>query len=408
MAIRYDDSDQAEELARRARTFMDEVVLSVERKFLGDGPVPASVIDTLRDEAREYDIYAPQIESEYGGMGMSFRDALPVFEEAGRSMLGPPAMRVDGPDEGTMHLLELVGTDAQKEEYLRPLVAGKIKSAFSMTEPLQGGGSDPKMIKTSATRDGDEWIINGHKWWTSQGTESDVLVVLARTDHNAHPYEGSSLFLVPKDADGINITREIPHMADEMIDMSHVEVIYEDVRVSAENLLGERNEGFTHAQQRLGPARLTHCMRYSGRAKRALNVAKQYMSIREGFGSPIAEKQAPRFEIADAETRLHAARTMVRHAANQISNGYEARTEVAMCKVFTANVVQDAVDTALQFCGAHGIGKDLPISDFYENVRRFRIVDGPDEVHRRVIARDTFDEVETNELECISRYHGEG
>jgi acyl-CoA dehydrogenase len=402
--MEYDDSDVGKDLANRAHDLMEEVILPVERKHRDGEFVPWEVINDLRKEAREYGIYAPQISEHYGGMGVSFRDALPVFEEAGRSLLGPPAMRVDGPDEGTMHLLELVGSESQKDEYLRPLVAGKIKSAFSMTEPLQGGGADPKMVKTTAERDGDEWIIDGHKWWTSQGIEAAFLVVLARTDTEAHPYEGCSLFIVPTDADGVTLERDIPHMGDDVVEMSHAEITYDGVHVPTENLLGDLDAGFVHAQQRLVPARLTHCMRYSGRAQRALNVAKAYASEREAFGSTIANKQAPRFSIVDAETNLHAIRTMVRHAADKIVNGDQARIEVAMCKVFAAQATQAAIDTALQICGGHGIAKDLPIADFYQNVRRFRIVDGPDEVHKRTIARQVFDDVPTEELDTVPRF----
>ncbi|MFB6205546.1 MAG: acyl-CoA dehydrogenase family protein, partial [Haloglomus sp.] len=175
----YHDSDRATELAERAREFMDEVVIPTEREHLGDGPVDESLIEDLRAEARERGVYCPQIAETHGGMGESFRDVLPLFEEAGRSLLGAPAMRVDAPDEGNMHTIELVGTEEQKEEYLEPLVAGDIRSGFSMTEPRAGAGSDPKMIKTTAEKDGDEWVIDGHKWWTTQGDESDVLIVMA-------------------------------------------------------------------------------------------------------------------------------------------------------------------------------------------------------------------------------------
>ncbi|MXV63989.1 acyl-CoA dehydrogenase [Natronorubrum sp. JWXQ-INN-674] len=412
--MQYADSDQAQELAERARALMDEVVLPIERERSGGMTVSSGTVADLRQSAREYDVYAPQISEAYGGMGMSFRDALPVFEEAGRSLLGPVAMRVDAPDEGNMHLLELAGDEIQKETYLEPLVKGELKSGFSMTEPMQGAGSDPKMIRTTAekdaaegttaSRDGDEWVINGHKWWTTQGVEADVLFVLARTDPDAHPYEGCSLFIVPTDADGVEIVRDVPHMGGGPRGASHAEIRYENVRVPEEHLLGELNRGFTHAQERLGPARLTHCMRFSGMAQRALEIAKAYTSEREGFGSTLSEKQSLRYRIADAETRLHVARTAIRDAADRIDAGDEARIPVSMCKVFTANVTQDAIDLAVQCCGANGIGKDLPLADFYESVRQFRIVDGADEVHRRVIARDAFEDVAREELEPLTRF----
>ncbi len=402
--MEYDDSQTATAVAARTRDFVNEIVIPVEREHLGTEPVPPGTVEDLRDEARDRDIYGPQLPTEYGGLGMSYRDMLPVFEAAGRSLLAPAAIRVDAPDEGNMHTLELFGTEHQKEEWLRPLAAGDIASGFSMTEPLQGAGSDPKMIQTTAERDGDEWVINGHKWWTTNGTAADILLVLARTDDDKHPYEGCSLILVPADTDGVEIVRDIPHLGGGVTGQGHAEIKYHDVRVPAENLLGNLNEGFKHAQERLGPARLTHCMRFSGMAERALDIAKAYAEEREAFGTPLADKQALRFDIADAWTQLHAARTMVRHAARQIEAGSEARIEVAMSKVFAADAVENAIDTAVQICGGNGIGKDLPLADFYENVRWFSIVDGADEVHQRVIAREAFRNVDPSAITGITRY----
>ncbi|EMA42935.1 acyl-CoA dehydrogenase family protein [Halobiforma nitratireducens] len=402
--MQYADSDRAREVADRAHALMEEVVLPLERERAGGMALSSGTIADLREAAREYDVYAPQIPEEYGGMGLGFRDSLPTFEEAGRSLLGQVAMRVDAPDEGNMHLLELAGDDLQKETYLEPLVAGDIRSGFSMTEPMQGAGSDPKMIETTAERDGNEWVIDGHKWWTTQGVEADVLIVLARTDEDAHPYQGCSLFLVPADAEGVEIVRDVPHMGGGPLGVSHAEIRYDSVRVPEEHLLGELNKGFAHAQQRLGPARLTHCMRYSGMAQRSLEIAKAYLTERRGFDSSLSEKQSLRHRIADAETQLHVARTAIRDAADRIAAGDDARVPVSMCKVFTANVTQDAIDLAVQCCGANGIGKDLPLSDFYESVRQFRIVDGTDEVHRRVIARAAFEDVNADELEPLTRF----
>ncbi|MFC4358911.1 acyl-CoA dehydrogenase family protein [Halobium salinum] len=404
--MEYHDSAEAREFADRVRTFVDEVVIPVEREHLGDGPADDGTVADLRAEARERDLYAPQVSEAWGGLGMAFDDVLPAFEAAGRSLLGPAALRVDAPDEGNMHLLELVGTDEQQERWLPDLVAGETSSGFSMTEPLQGAGSDPKMMRTRARQEGDEWVVDGHKWWTTGGSEADVLVVMARTDPDAHPYEGCSLFLVPADADGVEIERDVPHLADGVTGIGHAEIVYDRVRVPDTALLGEENRGFAHAQQRLGPARLTHCMRFSGMADRALEVAKAYASEREAFGSSLSEKSSLRHEIADAETRLHAVRTVVRDAADRIARDEEARVPVSMAKLFAAEVTNDAIDTALQYCGANGIGKDLPLADFYAAVRQFRIVDGADEVHRRVVARDAFSDVDEGAIEGITRYRG--
>nr|WP_254821730.1 acyl-CoA dehydrogenase family protein [Haloglomus halophilum] len=415
MDIPYDDSERGREVAARTREFVDEVVLPEERALFGgrDERSPAdrqdeaeSLIDDLREDARELDVYGPQIPEAYGGLGMDFDDLLPVFEEAGRSILAMRAMHVAAPDEGNIHILDEAGTEAQKEKYLRPLANAEITSGFSMTEPLDGSGSDPKAIRTTAEKEGDEWVIDGHKWWTTQGSDADFLIVVARTNQEAHPYMGVSLFIVDADADGVELVRDVPHMGE--AGMAHSEIRYDGVRVPEENLLGTKDAGFAIAQQRLGPARLTHCMRFVGMADRSLDVAKAYMHEREAFGEPLAEKQALRFDIAEAETRLHAVRTMVRHAARQIAAGEQARTEVAMTKTFAAGVVQDVIDDCVQVCGGNGIGKDLPLADFYENVRCFRIIDGADEVHKRSIARAALDpdDVASEEVEHITRFDG--
>jgi len=404
MVVSYADSDRAQELGERARQFVDEQVIPVERDHLGEGPVSESVIDDLQQTARDYGVYCPQIPEEYGGMGEDLRDVLPLFEAAGRSLLGPTAMRVAAPDEGNMHTLELVGTGEQKERWLEPLVAGEIDSGFAMTEPMQGAGSDPKMLQTTAERDGDDWVLDGHKWWTTGGVDADLYLVMARTDLDAHPYEGSSILLVPADTDGVEIVRDIPHMGQGLVPENHAEIRFDGVRVPAENLLGAPGAGFAIAQQRLGPARLTHCMRFSGMAERALDIATAYTSEREAFGESLDEKQALRFEVADAEIELHAARSMVRHAAEKLARGEQARTEVAMAKVYAANTAQDVIDFAVQACGANGIGKDLPLADFYQAVRAFRIVDGADEVHRRSVAREAFRDVDPSEVDHVTRF----
>jgi acyl-CoA dehydrogenase len=221
--VSYNDSAEARALAERAHELMEEVVLPRERELAGGMSVSESTVEELREAAREYGVYAPQISEEYGGMGYSFREVLPTFEEAGRSFLGQEAMRVDAPDQGNMDLLELHGTELQKEEYLEPLVEGDLVSGFAMTEPIQGGGSDPKMLQTTAERDGDEWVIDGHKWWTTNGIRADVLLVFARTDQEAHPYEGCSVFIVPTDADGVDIVRNIPHMGADVDLHGHAE-----------------------------------------------------------------------------------------------------------------------------------------------------------------------------------------
>jgi acyl-CoA dehydrogenase len=401
--MEYDDPPAGAAVAERTREFVDEVVRPVEREYLGKGRVPPETIAELQQQAREYEVYAPQIPEEHGGLGLTLREALPVFEAAGQSLLGPPALRVDAPDEGNMHTLELVGTEEQRERWLDPLARGEARSAFAMTEPMPGGGADPKALRTTAERDGDEWVVDGHKWWATNGSVADVFLVLARTDPDAHPYEGTSIILVPADADGVEVVRDIPHLEGGLLDVSHAEVTFDEVRVPEANLLGTENAGFVIAQQRLGPARLTHCMRFCGMADRALGIARAYASERSAFGDPLAEKQSVRFRIARREVDLHAARTMVRHAARALESG-DARTEVAAAKYFAANAAGQAVDDAVQICGGAGVSRDLPLSDFYAHVRQFRIYDGPDEVHLRTIARDAFEDVPEGELDLLPRF----
>ncbi len=400
--MEYHDSEKAKEVAGRVADFMDEVVIPREREALATGEeITMDEIHDMWDLAKERDLFAPQVSEEYGGQGLDFSDMLPSFEQVGRSLIGALSIRANAPQEGNMHTLEFAGTEDQKEEYLRPLVQGDISSAFAMTEPKVGAGSDPKMLQSTAVKDGDEWVINAHKWWTSDGLDADFYLLMARTDLDAHPYEGTSIILVPRDADGVEVQRNIPHLGGHGIterEGGHAEVKFDNVRVPVENTIGEEGEGFRIAQLRLGGGRLTHCMRYSGMAERSLDIAKAYLQEREAFGSKLEEKQALRHRIADAETRLHAARTMVRHAARELDES-DARIEVAMSKMFTANVTNETIDLALQCCGGNGIGKDLPIAHFYENVRAFRIVDGADEVHRRSIARWAFEDVDETEIE---------
>ncbi|ARS90259.1 acyl-CoA dehydrogenase family protein [Natrarchaeobaculum aegyptiacum] len=400
--MEYHDSEKAKEVAGRVEAFMDEVVIPREREALETGePITMDEIHDFWEMAKERDLFAPQVPEEYGGQGLGFRDMLPSFEQVGRSLVGALSIRANAPQEGNMHTLEFAGTEDQKEEWLRPLVQGEISSAFAMTEPKVGAGSDPKMLQSTAVKDGDEWVINAHKWWTSDGLNADFYLVMVRTDLEAHPYEGTSIILVPRDADGVEVVRNVPHLGGHGIterEGGHAEVKFENVRVPVENTIGEENEGFRIAQLRLGGGRLTHCMRYSGMAERSLDIAKAYLAEREAFGTTLEEKQALRHRIADAETRLHAARCMVRHAARELDDS-DARIEVAMAKMYTANVVTDIIDLSLQACGGNGIGKDLPIAYFYESVRPFRIVDGADEVHRRSIARWAFEDIDESEIE---------
>lgn len=253
--MNYHDSERAKSVASRVEHFMDEVVIPREQRALANGDlISKDELEDLWEMAKERELFAPQMPEEYGGQGLKFRDMLPSFEQVGRSLVGALAIRAHAPQEGNMHTLEMAGTEAQKEAWLRPLVEGDISSGFSMTEPMQGGGSDPKMLQTTAVKDGDEWVINGHKWWTTDGYDADFLLVMARTDLDAHPYEGTSIILVPSDTDGVTVVRNLEHVNGHVLTEAaggSAEIKYDDVRVPIENTIGEEGAGFTVAQRRL-------------------------------------------------------------------------------------------------------------------------------------------------------------
>ena len=243
------------------------------------------------------------------------------------------------------------------------------------------------MLQTTAVRDGDEWVINGHKWFTSNGEIASFLIIMAVTDPDVHPYQGSTLFISPIDAEGINIVRDVPTMGIKDFG-GHVEIKYENLRVPHSAILGEEGQGFMLAQSRLGPARLTHCMRWTGIAQRALEIATEYATKREAFGKKLAEQQSIQWMLADSEMELHAGRLLIHHAAWLLANGEQARQETSTAKVVVAETVNRVLDRCVQICGGAGISRDLPISSWFETARAFRIYDGASEVHRMVIARE--------------------
>jgi len=283
--MEYDDIGRGPEIAEAVRGVRRRDGASGRAGVARPRTDPAGGIEALRDAARDEGIYAPQVAEEYGGLGLGFREMLPVFEEAGRSLLGPTALRCAAPDEGNMHTLEIAATtDAQKERWLRPLAAAEIDSGFAMTEPMQGGGRTRKCWRRRPPRktatSGSSTATSGGRPAASRRTSSSCSP--APIDQEAHPYAGCSVILVPADADGVEVVRNIPHLGEGLVGTTHAEIRFDDVRVPVENTLGEENEGFTLVQQRLGPARLTHCMRYAGMADRALDIATAYLSERGG------------------------------------------------------------------------------------------------------------------------------
>ncbi|MCU0474516.1 MAG: acyl-CoA dehydrogenase family protein [Anaerolineae bacterium] len=372
-------------LLGRVRQFVDEVVIPAEA-HAHDDPLeglPPSVLADLRAEAKRRGLYAPTMPVALGGLGLSITQFTPVLEVAGRSLIGPMALGCAAPDEGNMHLLHLYATPEQRARYLEPLVRGDIFSAFGMTEPAPGAGSDPSMLRTSARRDGDEWVIDGHKWWTTNAGVASVLIIMARTEGEGG---GATLFLAPMDSAGIEIVRRVPHMGEPDFG-GHAEIRLNGLRLRDSDVLGQVGQGFALVQARLGPARLTHCMRWTGIAQRGLEIAAEYVSQREAFGTTLGGHQAVQWMLADSASELHAGRLMIQHCAWLLEQGEQARQETSMCKVHVSETVCRVLDRAIQMCGGMGISRDLPLSRWYEAARAFRIYDGASEVHRMVIAR---------------------
>ncbi len=403
------------DLQARTRRFIDEIVIPAEARLPRDVTEWVELRGELQQAARAARLFAPHVAHEYGGLGLNWRECAVIFEEAGRSLLGPQALNCAAPDEGNMHLLAQIASPAQKEKYLRPLAEGRIRSCFSMTEP-DGAGADPNNLRTRAEfRDG-KWVINGRKWFISGAIGASFTICIARTTSPLPPapYQGEGLveparmpheqgapvppkearssatmFLVDADNPGFRIVRKIPTL-DLGWPGGHAEVEFVDCAVGADAVLGEVGQGFEYAQVRLGPARLTHCMRWLGAARRAMEHAVQYASVRESFGQILSQHQGVQFMVADSEIELHAARLMVWHAAYLLDRGDKARHETSMAKVFGAETVNRVIDRAVQICGARGIAEDLPIAALYRENRAFRIYDGPSEVHRMSIARRVF------------------
>lgn len=383
--IDFSISPELEAVQERATKFMDEFVYPNESKLIEDEGLPADLEKELQQKAKALGLWAPHLPREWGGMGIGFIGQALVNEIAGRSVIAPRLFGNAAPDAGNAELLLIAATPEQKEKYLRPLTAGEVRSCFAMTEP-EVAGSDPTGLRTTAGREGDEWVINGHKWFTSGAIGSAFAIVMAVTDTAADSHHRASMILVPTDTAGFNILRNIPVMGSGGVG-GHCEVRFEDCRVPVTNLLGELGQGFKLAQARLGPGRIQHCMRWIGAAQRSLDMMCAYALRRQSFGEPLAKKQTVQNWIADSAAEINAARLMTLHAAWKLDRRDDARIEISLIKFFGARVLHDVVDRAVQVHGALGYSKDTPLEMFYRDARAARIYDGPDEVHRQVVAQ---------------------
>jgi acyl-CoA dehydrogenase len=346
-----------------------------------------ALVAELRAEVKAAGLWAPHVPPEAGGTGTGFLDYAYLNEQIGRTLWGQLVFGCQAPDAGNAEILHLFGTDEQKERWLLPLVAGELRSFFSMTEP-EVAGSDPTTLRTRAVRDGDDYLIDGHKWFSSGAEGSAFGIVMAVTDPDAAPHARASQIIVPTDARGVEIVRAIPTMGHRGRNWStHCEVRYTNVRVPSANLLGDEGSGFLIAQKRLGPGRIHHVMRWLGQMQRAFELMCTYSLQREAFGEPLAQKQTVQNWIADSYAEIQACRLMTLDAAHKIDGGDEARVEISAIKFFAARVLHDVVDRAVQVHGARGLTDETPLANMLLQARSARIYDGPDEVHRMVVAR---------------------
>ncbi|MGH9971095.1 MAG: acyl-CoA dehydrogenase family protein [Pyrinomonadaceae bacterium] len=375
---------ELEETRQRVAAFMEQHVYSNESKMVEDEGLPPVLETDLQDKVKAQGLWAPNLPQEWGGMGIGFIGQALVNEIIGRSVIAPRIFGSAAPDAGNAELLLISATPEQKEQYLRPLAAGKVRSCFAMTEP-EVAGSDPTGLRTSALQDAGEWVINGHKWFISGAIGSTFAIVMAVTDPTADSHRRASMILVPTDTPGFKIIRAVPVMGSGGVG-GHCEIRFENCRVPASNLLGERGQGFKLAQARLGPGRIQHCMRWIGAAQRSFEMMCRYSLERQSFGEPLAKKQTVQNWIADSAAEINAARLMTLNAAWKLDRGEDARIEISLIKFYGARVLHEVIDRAIQVHGALGYSKDTPLEMFYRDARAARIYDGPDEVHRQAVA----------------------
>jgi len=406
MAWDFSTDAQYEEQLAWMREFVREEVFPIETLSLEHDQILA-VIKPLQEEVKARGLWAAHLPPELGGMGFGQVMLGLMHEILGQSMYAPVVFGNNAPDSGNAELLaagmEMTGREDIRERWLAPLLSGSIRSGFSMTEP-NTAGSDPRLLKTRAVRDGDEWVITGRKWYTTNGSVADILIVMAVTNPDVHPYQGSSMFVVPVDTPGLTILRDVGAMDHPDVVYgqfgNHAEILYEEVRVPADHLIGDEGSGFLLAQTRLGPGRIHHCMRWLGQSQRAFDMMCERALSRYTHGSLLAEKQTVQNWIADSKAEMHAARLMTLHAAWKMDQvgASASRDEIAMIKYYGAGVLHNVIDRAIQTYGSLGYSSDMPLESMYRAARAARIYDGPDEVHRQTVARHALKGYEAREV----------
>jgi acyl-CoA dehydrogenase len=374
---------RAETLARRIHDFLACEVIPYERDLRNRRHGPdAGLVSELRVKARAAGLLAVHLPPEFGGLGLSHREIATVFRAAGYSPLGPVALNCMAPDEGNMHLLKKVATPSQKERFLKPLAAGETRSAFLMTEPDGGAGSDPSMLKTLARRDGNEgWVIDGRKAFITGAEGAGFGILMARTGETA-----TTMFLVDMNAPGIRVERILDTL-DSSMPGGHAVIAIEGLRLDADAVLGEVDEGFRYAQVRLAPARLTHCMRWWGAAKRAHDIASDYAVKRHAFGKPLIDHEGVGFMLADNLIDLKQSELMIDWCAGVLDRGETGTSESSMTKVAVSEALFRVADRCVQVLGGLGVSGDTVVEQVFREIRAFRIYDGPSEVHRWSLAK---------------------
>jgi acyl-CoA dehydrogenase len=378
-----------EDLRRRVRAFVEMHVLPLETdrtNFDQHENIRLEVLERVRGTARAEGLWSPQAPKARGGMGLPVVARAVMYEEANRSIFGPVVFNCAAPDDGNIDVLSRIATPEQQDAWLQPVIDGNVRSAFVMTEPAPGGGSDPGMIRTRAERDGDVWRITGRKWFITGAGEASHFILVARTDPNPDEKRRHlTAFLFHRDQPGWEILRRIPIMGPEEHG-GHCELFFDGLEIPDRNRLLSIGDGLKVTQVRLGTARLTHCMRWLGLAKRAMGIAQDYIDARDGFGVRLADRESVRIMLGRVAHDIQVGRLLVMHAAWKLDQGDFARKEVSMAKIHVADTLHIAADTAIQLCGAIGYSKDLILEWIYRYARQARLVDGASEVHRMVLA----------------------
>jgi acyl-CoA dehydrogenase len=379
--------DLVAERRAQVRAFMEEHVYPNEQALAREDEAADALVRELQQEARAAGLWAPHLPPEAGGSGSGFIEYAYLNEEIGRSTYAQLVFGCQAPDAGNAEILHLYGTPDQKRRFLEPLVSGETRSFFGMTEP-EVSGSDPTGLQGRAVRDGGEWVIDAHKWFSSGADGAGFGVVMVVTEPDAEPHRRASMILVPTDTPGYELVRRIPVMGHEGRGWgTHCETRFTGVRVPLENVLGEPGDGFRIAQKRLGPGRIHHVMRWLGQMQRAFDLMCAYSLERKTFGEPLADKQTIQNWIAESAAEIQACRLMTLQAAQRIDEGDEARVEISLIKFHAAKVLGDVIDRALQVHGGLGMTEDTPLASMWRAARAGRIYDGPDEVHKMVVAR---------------------